>query len=81
MTVSWVVFDAESVTHADSAGLAALGDLAKDLARDEITLAVAGLRTRMQEQLDLAGVTETIGREHFFPSVSAAVEAFQAETG
>ena len=30
--------------------------------RDEITLALAGLRTRMREQVDLAGVTETIGR-------------------
>ena len=49
--------------------------------RDEITLAVAGLPTRMHEQLDLAGVTEMIGRERFFPSVSAAVEAFQAQEG
>ena len=76
--VSWVVFDAESVTHADSTGLEALNDLANDLRRDGITLVVARLRTRMQEQLDLAGVTETIGRERFFPSVRAAVEAFQA---
>ena len=79
--VSWVVFDAESVTHADSTGLEALDDLTKDLRRDGITLVVAGLRTRMQEQLDLAGVTETIGRERFFPSVSAAVEAFEAQEG
>ncbi len=79
--VSWVVFDAESVTHADSTGLEALDDLTKDLRSDGITLVVAGLRTRMQEQLDLAGVTETIGRERFFPSVSAAVEAFQAQEG
>ena len=35
----------------------------------------------MQEQLDLAGVTETIGRERFYPSVTAAVEAFQAQEG
>ena len=79
--VSWVVFDAESVTHADSTGLEALADLAKDLRREEITLVVAGLRTRMQEQLDLAGATETIGRERFFPTVSAAMEAFQAQEG
>ena len=79
--VSWVVFDAESVTHADSTGLEALDSLARDLGSEGITLAVAGLRTRMQEQLDVAGVPETIGRERFFPSVSAAVEAFQAQEG
>ena len=49
--------------------------------REGITLIVAGLRTRMQEELDLAGVTETIGRERLFRSVSAAVQAFQAQEG
>ena len=50
--VSWLVFDAEAVTHADSTGLEALEKLANDLRRDEITLVVARLRTRMQEQFD-----------------------------
>ena len=50
-------------------------------ARDEITLASAGLCTRMPVQLDLAGVTETVGRERFFPWVTAAMEAFQAQEG
>ena len=49
--------------------------------RDEITLALAGLRTRMPVQLDLAGITETVGRERFLPSVTAAMEAFQAQEG
>jgi SulP family sulfate permease len=74
--VSWLVFDAEAVTHADSTGLEALDDLANDLRRDEITLVVARLRTRMQEQFELAGLTETIGPQRFYPSVHAAVEAF-----
>ena len=39
-----------------------------------------GVLTDEKEQLDLAGVTETIGRERFFPTVSA-VEAFQAQEG
>jgi hypothetical protein len=28
----------------------------------------------MEEQFELAGVTEAIGREHFYPSVRAAVD-------
>jgi sulfate permease, SulP family len=74
--VSWLVFDAEAVTHADSTGLEALDGLTKDLRRDEITLAVARLRTRMEEQFELSGLTEVIGPEHFYPTVRGAVQAF-----
>ena len=74
--VRWLVFDAEAVTHTDSTGLDALEQLAKDLRADNITLVVARLRTRMEEQFDLAGLTETIGSEHFFPTIRAAVDAF-----
>jgi len=73
--VSWLVFDAEAVTHADSTGLAALEQLTGDLRDDGITLVVARLRTRMEQSFELAGVTDAIGREHFYPSVRAAVEA------
>jgi MFS superfamily sulfate permease-like transporter len=44
------------------------------LRADGVTLVVAHLRTRMEEQFELAGVTETIGRERFYPTVHAAVE-------
>jgi sulfate permease, SulP family len=46
--VSWLVFDAEAVTHADSTGLEALDTLTNDLRRVDITLVVARLRTRLQ---------------------------------
>ncbi|MGZ8692348.1 MAG: STAS domain-containing protein, partial [Gaiellaceae bacterium] len=73
--VSWLVFDAEAVTHVDSTGLDALDRLANDLRADGITLVVARLRTRMEDQFALAGLTDTIGPERFYPSVRAAVEA------
>ncbi len=74
--VSWLVFDAEAVTHADSTGLEALEELTEDLRRDEITLVVARLRTHMAEQFDLSGLTQVIGPEHFYPTVHGAVQAF-----
>jgi SulP family sulfate permease len=74
-TVSWLVLDADAITHVDSTGLDALTDVAKDLKRDEITLVVARLRTRMQEQLKDAGVMDVIGPGHLYPTVHAAVEA------
>jgi MFS superfamily sulfate permease-like transporter len=65
----------QEVTHVDSTRLEALEQLTRDLRRDGITLVVARLRTRMEEPFELAGVTETIGRQLFYPSVRAAVEA------
>ena len=79
--VSWLVFDAEAVMHADSTGLAALEQLTNDLRREEIGLVVARLRTRMEEQLEQAGLTKTIGREHFYPTVNAAVAACAEAVG
>jgi SulP family sulfate permease len=72
--VSWLVLDAEAITHVDSTGLAALEEVTRDLERDDITLVVARLRTRMQEQLERSELGRTIGRQHFYPSVHAAVD-------
>lgn len=73
--VRWLVLDADAITHADATGLDALLDLTNDLRRDEITLVLARLRTRMEEPLADAGVLDVIGREHLYPTVRAAVDA------
>ena len=77
---SWFVFDAEAVNHVDSTGMEALLDLARDLRQEGITLVVARLRSRMKPDFDVAGLTEEIGAEHFYPSVRHAVEAFEETT-
>ena len=74
--VSWLVFDAEAMTHADATGLEALDDLANDLRRVGITLVLARLRARMHEQLGAAGLIDTIGEQHFYPTVRLAVDAY-----
>jgi hypothetical protein len=38
-------------------------------------MVVARMRDYMKEQLDRAGVTETIGADRFHPTVRAAVQA------
>ena len=70
-----LVLDAEGVSHVDSAGLAALGDLGEGLARDGITLRVARMKTPVHERLAEAGVADRIGRDRFHPTVRAAVSA------
>lgn len=76
-TVRWLVLDAEAITHVDATGLEALVDLADDLRRDEIVLALARLETRMEDQLQERGVMDAVG-EHVYPTVRAAVEAFES---
>jgi sulfate permease, SulP family len=78
---SWLVLDAEAITHVDSTGLEALGELTTNLRREGITLVVARLRTRMEAQFEDAGLTTAIGRENFHPSVRAAVEAYGGGRG
>jgi high affinity sulfate transporter 1 len=73
--VHWLVLDADAITHADATGLDALLEVTKDLRRDEITLVLARLRTRMEAELEDAGVLDAIGREHLYPTVRAAVDA------
>jgi MFS superfamily sulfate permease-like transporter len=71
----WVVFDAEAVMHVDTTGMEALAALAAELRREGITLVIARLRRRMQDECDLAGVTREIGAERFYSSVKQAVAA------
>jgi high affinity sulfate transporter 1 len=73
----WLVLDAEAVTHVDATGVDALLDLAKDLRGDGVTLVLARLRTRMQEQLESAGAMDTLDTANVYPTVRAAVKAFQ----
>ena len=68
-----LVLDAEGMTHVDSAGLDALGDLSEALAHDGVTLRVARMKAPVQDRLEDAGITARIGHEHFHPTVRAAV--------
>jgi MFS superfamily sulfate permease-like transporter len=76
----WVVFDAEAVMHVDATGMEALADLAGELRRARITLAVTRLRRRMHDDFQLAGVTDSIGAQRFYSSVERAVAAFDPST-
>jgi high affinity sulfate transporter 1 len=79
--VYWLVLDADAITHADATGLDALLDVTKDLRRDEITLVLARLRTRMEQQFEEAGVLDAIGHGHLYPTVRAAVDACASRDG
>jgi high affinity sulfate transporter 1 len=79
--VRWLVLDADAITHVDATGLEALADVTKELQRNEIALAIARLRTRMEEQFEAAGALALIGRERLYPTVRAAVDAYAGSDG
>ena len=76
---SWLVFDAEAVNHVDATGIEALGELARELRGEGVTLVVARLRSRLQPDFETAGVVDEIGRERFYPSVNLAVAGYVAK--
>lgn len=71
----WLVLDAEGMAHIDSAGLDALGTLVDELEEEGIGFAVARLKSAMAPRLEAAGITERIGHERFYGTVSRAVDA------
>jgi high affinity sulfate transporter 1 len=75
---SWLVFDAEAVNHVDATGIDALGELARELRGEHVTLVVARLRSRLLPDFEAAGVVEEIGRDRFYPSVNLAVAGYAA---
>ena len=79
--VAWLVLDADAITHVDATGLETLSDVATDLRRNGITLVIARLRTRMEDQLATAGVLEVIGSGHLYPTVRTAVDAYEGPEG
>lgn len=71
--VHWLVLSADAMTHVDATGLDALRDVTKDLRREEISLVIARLRTRMEGQFEDAGVLGAIGAGHLYPTIREAV--------
>jgi SulP family sulfate permease len=71
----WLVLDAEGMTQIDASGLDALKTLVEELEKEGIGFAVARLKSAMAARLDAAKLTEQIGQEHFYGSVSKAVDA------
>jgi sulfate permease, SulP family len=72
--VRWLVFDAEAMSHVDATGLEALQDIERTLSREGTTLLLARLKGVLEARLEGSGLGASIGPEHRFPTVRAAVE-------
>jgi high affinity sulfate transporter 1 len=77
----WILIAAEPVTDVDTTASDVLEDLDEALNAQGISLVFAELKDPVREKIERYGLTRTIDPRHFFPTIEAAVTAFQEETG
>ena len=75
---SWVVLQCEAITDIDLTAAEMLEQLDKELNGLGIHLAFAELRGRLQDRVLRYGLYETIDREHFYPTLTAALADVEA---
>jgi MFS superfamily sulfate permease-like transporter len=74
-----VLVDAEAISDIDVTAIGMLAELEDELARSGIDLRIARMEAHVREFLHRASLEETIGSDHFYPSVQAGVDAYLAE--
>jgi len=75
---SWVVLQCEAITDIDVTAAEMLEQLDKELNAKGIHLAFAELRDRLQDLTLRYGLFETLDRDHFYPTLKAAVRETRA---
>ena len=78
---TWIVIAAEPITDIDTTASDILEDLDEALNSRGIFLIFAELKDPVRRKIERYGLTRTIDPNHFFPTVGAAVAAFQGKTG
>jgi MFS superfamily sulfate permease-like transporter len=73
----WVVLQCEAITDVDVTAAEMLEQLDNELNAAGTHMAFAEMRTRLQELTLRYGLLETLDREHFYPTLEAALEQIQ----
>jgi high affinity sulfate transporter 1 len=77
----WIVVAAEPITDVDTTAADMLEDLDETLNVQGISLVFAELKDPVREKIERYELTRAIDPAHFFPTVGAAVAAFQQQFG
>ena len=80
-TPKWIVVAAEPITDVDTTAADMLEDLDEALNARGISLVFADMKDPVREKIERYELTRTIDPAHFFPTVGAAVAAFQDQFG
>ena len=76
---AWVVVECEAITDVDVTAAGMLEQLDKELNAAGVRMAFAEMRSRLQDLVQRYGLFETLDRDRFYPTLSAAVAAIQEE--
>jgi MFS superfamily sulfate permease-like transporter len=77
--VEWFLVDMQAVWEVDATASEALSRMAQELERKGIRLIIARANRPLREKLTRVGLADQLGADSYFPSVHAAVEAFQSK--
>jgi high affinity sulfate transporter 1 len=75
----WVVLQCEAITDIDVTAAEVLEQLDIELNRDGIHLAFVEMRSRLHDLVGRHGHYDTLDRDHFYPSIDAALAAIAAD--
>jgi high affinity sulfate transporter 1 len=75
----WVVLQCEAITDIDVTAADVLRQLDEELNAQGVHMGFAELRTRLHERALRYGLLETLDRDHFYPSLEAAIEDVRGE--
>jgi high affinity sulfate transporter 1 len=73
----WVVIQCEAITDIDVTAAEMLAQLDQELNAAGIHMAFAEMRQRIQEHALAYGLFDTLDRDHFYPTLDAALEAIR----
>lgn len=74
-----LLLDASAVNDLDSSADTALHQLAKELKEKGISFYIAGVKAPVREVMKRSGLYDTLGGDHFFFTIDAAVKRYQEQ--
>jgi high affinity sulfate transporter 1 len=79
--VEWFVLNAEAIVDVDLTALDALDRLRGKLVRRGIVFAMARVKQDLRVQLEAVGLIDKVGRDHIYPTLPTAVDAYRRASG
>ncbi len=78
-TPRWIVLTAEPITDIDTTAADVIEEMHNELEKAGITLVFAEVKDPVRRKLERFGLTDTLDPDRFFPTIEAAVAAFETQ--
>jgi high affinity sulfate transporter 1 len=78
---AWIIVAAEPITDVDTTAADMLRELDEDVNARGVSLVFAEMKDPVRRKIERYELIGTIDPDHFFPTITQAVKAFQAATG